>query len=67
MFLRLDSGTIKRGAVNVGPDTGFIIERRTSDGWDQVQIPNAMARKWARFITKALGLKPKARKGYKVR
>jgi hypothetical protein len=50
MFLRLDSGNIKRGAVNIGPDTGFIIERKTVDGWDQVQIPNAVAIRWAKFI-----------------
>lgn len=63
MFLRLDSGSIKRGAVNIGPNTGFIIERKTVDGWDQVQIPNAVAVRWAKFIMKSLGRKPKARKG----
>lgn len=62
MFLRLDSGKIKRGAVNVGPGTGFIIERKTVDGWDQVQIPNAVALRWAKFIVKHLGRKQKARK-----
>lgn len=50
MFLRLDSGSIERGAVDIGPDTGFIIERRTVDGWDQVQIPNAIAIRWATYI-----------------
>ena len=57
MFLRLDSGSIKRGAVNIGPDTGFIIERKTVDGWDQVQIPNAIALQWAKFIMNHLGRK----------
>lgn len=62
MFLRLDSGSIKRGAVNVGPDTGFIIERKTVDGWDQVQIPNAVALRWAKFIISYIGRKPKSRR-----
>lgn len=62
MFLRLDSGRIKRGAVNVGPDTGFIIERKTEDGWDQMQIPNAVALRWAKFIMSRIGRKQKARK-----
>lgn len=61
MFLRLDSGRIKQGAVDVGKNTGFIIERRTVDGWDQVQIPNAVAVRWAKFIVKRLGRKPKSR------
>lgn len=54
MFLRLDSGRIKQGAVNVGKNTGFIIEQRTVGGWDQVQIPNAVAERFARFILKAV-------------
>lgn len=62
MFLRLDSGRIKQGAVNVGRNTGFIIERKTVGGWDQVQIPNAVAVRWAKFIVKSLDRKPKSRK-----
>lgn len=55
MFLRLAGGRIKQGAVNVGKNTGFIIEQKNVGGWDQVQIPNAVAKRWARFILKRLG------------
>lgn len=57
MFLRLNSGRIRQGAVNVGKNTGFIIERKTEDGWDQIQIPNTVAKRLARFIMKRLGQK----------
>jgi hypothetical protein len=54
MFLKLDGGKIRQGAVNIGKRTGFIIEQKTADGWDRVQIPNAVAKRFASFITKSL-------------
>lgn len=61
MYLRLAGGRIRQGAVDVGKNTGFIVEQKTAWGWDQVQIPNAAARRWARFILKRLGRKNGAR------
>lgn len=56
MFLTLNGGRIRRSAVvGVGRDTGFVIEQKTGDGWDRVQIPNAAAKRFARFILKSLG------------
>lgn len=57
MFLRLAGGRIRQAAVDVGKNTGFIIEQKTVDGWDQVQIPNSVAKRWSRFILKRLGRK----------
>lgn len=52
MNLKLDGGRIRKAADDAREKPDFVVEQRNGEGWDRIEIPNAVAVKMARFIIK---------------